>query len=516
MRFPLRRVPDGRYSLNKITWVMVLWALGAASGCSLLVDEKVAQCQVDADCLGFHGHPYCRDNVCVPSGLGPEDCVVGTPTTQSDYINACSTSKCVPFDNCERLGLCSPNTPLPETQDPTNVTIPPLVNAIPRPTVSCNNGGANVIYMFGTADFAPLLSAAQPALSASTPPYRGVYQNASSCAGASAVFDPTKRKMKDPPMTATGGWAFYFDDSGKQVNCLIDDGTMPDGATIDIGVSDLYAQTCDPTFVPGGAVGEYLGPVVPFVLSAPATSSQQSISTEAAHFIFGRGGKAPPGSGMKDAAPWTDPTNYSIRNSTSASTVLTALLTDVPRTKFWGVDRLTVDNLRDSLLASTAISSSIGILSIDYNDKNRGNLKSLYLQTKGQSCGYQPDSSPMTYDKMNVRDGHYLLWGYVHFFTPLGAGGVPSPAAGAMVLLFRVQKLAQSLLDDVIAASLIPQCAMKVVRNTEVGDFMPQTGFQCGCYFDKLQGKTSCQTCNTADDCPSDHPACNYGYCELR
>ena len=32
---------------------------------------------------------------------------------------------------------------------------------------------------------------------------------------------------------------------------------------------------------------------------------------------------------------------------------------------------------------------------------------------------------------------------------------------------------------------------MKVVRTGEVGDFAPQTGLQCGCYFDfKTTGKT--------------------------
>jgi hypothetical protein len=261
-------------------------------------------------------------------------------------------------------------------------------------------------------------------------------------------------------------------------------------------------------------VAEYTGPVTPFVLSVPATSSETAISVEAAHFVFGLGGKAPADSGMKDAAPWTDPTNYSIRNSNSGSTVLTALLVDVPRNKFWGVDRLSTENLRDSLLASTSSDASIGILSIDFNDKNRGNLKALYLQSKGQKCGYLPDSAPTTYDKLNVRDGHYPLWGYVHFFTPLGPGGVPTPAANAMVLLFRVQKVEQRLLDEIISASLTPQCAMKVERSAEVGDFSMRNGLSCGCYFDyKTKGRTDCQVCTTSEDC-SGQNECNYGFCE--
>ena len=490
--------------------------LASSAGCSLVLDKQSDQCSTDADCEHFGGHPYCNSGYCVASGLGPENCVLGTPTKQSDYLNACSTSKCVAFDNCDRLGLCSGQT-LPPLVDPTNTTIPPLTNTPPKPTINCTDGlkvGQGMIYLFGSSDFAPLLRAAQPSLSALPNPYRAVFQNATSCAGADSIFsaDTTKHVIHDPTGTASN-WAFYFDDNSVQQNCLLD----PAGNTVDIGISDLYAQTCDPTYVPGSTsqVAEYTGPVVPFVLSVRQTSPQQSISAEAAHIVFGDRGMVPATSGMKNAAPWTDPNSYFIRSGTAGSTVLTALLIDVPKSKFWGIDRLSTDNLRDSLLASTSVEPSIGILSIDYNDKNRGNLKSLYLQSKDQLCGYQPDSQPTTYDKANVRDGHYPLWGYVHFFTKIGSGGVPSAAANAMVLLFNVQKLNQALLDDVIAASLTPQCAMKVSRMAEIGDFSARAGVQCGCYFDfKTTGKTTCQTCSTSEDCPGKHP-CNYGYCEI-
>lgn len=484
----------------------------AGAACSTVYDSPAEQCKTNADCEKFGGYPLCENNVCVASGLGPEGCVNTAPASQSDYLNACSTSKCVPFDNCARLGLCSDGTPLPAARTPSNPTIPPLVNPVPAPTINCNDGAPNMIYMYGAADFAPLLQAAQPLLSANTPPYRAVFQNASSCAGVSSIFDDTKRVMRDPANPANGGWAFYFDDAGRQVNCKL----SPAGDTIDIGVSDLYSPTCNAAFKPGAVVGEYIGPVVPFVLSVPATSVEQSISVEAAHLVFGLGGKVEAGSGVRDAAPWTDPNYYFIRNSGAASTVLTSLLVNVPRTEFWGVDRLSTENLRDSLLASTAVNQSIGIVSIDYNDKYRGNLRALHLQAAGQKCGYQPDSSPTSYDKINVRDGHYPLWGYVHFFTRLGPGGVPSAAASAMVLRFAVQRLEQTLIDGIISASLIPQCAMKVARTTEVGNFATNTGFKCGCYFDfKTKGKSSCQTCTRPEDCPSSAPACNYGYCEV-
>jgi hypothetical protein len=255
---------------------------------------------------------------------------------------------------------------------------------------------------------------------------------------------------------------------------------------------------------------------VPFVLSVPASSTQMAISAEAGHMAFGLGGKSGAIPGFKDALPWTDPTYFAIRNSGAGSTVLASFVFQVPKTKFWGVDRLSTDNLRDSLLASTSPEQSLGILSIDYADKNRGNLRSLFLQAQGQTSGYLPDSNAHTFDKLNVRDGHYPLWGYQHFFTTVGAGGVPSDAAKAFVTRISVNRLDQTLLDNLIGASLVPQCAMKVQRTSEVGDFTPYTGLSCGCYFDyKTTGRTSCTACQSSADCPSNRNACNYGFCEV-
>lgn len=497
---------------NRLLAVLLPLALG---GCSLLVDHGSAQCQTDADCARLGGHPTCQNNVCVSSGLGPEGCVIATPQSQTDYLNACTTAACVPFNNCERLGLCGPDVPPPATVDPTNAAIPPLVNPVAMPTRACADAGGKIIYMFGTADFAPTLRALQPLLSANSPSYRAVYKNATSCAGVISVFDATKRLMTNPAVGAAPNYAFYFDESGAQVNCLLDS----TGNTIDIGVSNLYSATCNTataSYVSGTTVSDYTGPVVPFVLSVPSASTQVSISAQAARMVFGRGGKAGGGGEVKDAAPWTDPTFYFIRNSSAGSTVLTGRLIEVPEAKFWGIDRLSTDNLRDSLLASTAVEQSIGILSIDYADKNRGNLRSLYLQSTQQTCGYLPDSNKNVFDKLNVRDGHYPLWGYVHFFTPVGPGGVPSDAAKAVVTRLSIARLDQQLLDNIIGASIVPQCAMKVVRTGEQSDYAPYTGLQCGCYFDfRTTGRSGCKSCQSSSDCPANRSACNYGYCEV-
>jgi hypothetical protein len=487
--------------------------LPLASACSLVIDRGMVQCSSDLDCAEFEtgntAHAVCSQGVCMNSGLGPKGCFSGTPTTTVQYLNACTAAQNLPFSNCARLGLCSPVT-LPDPWAPQSAgALTATIKAVAPPTLKCADAGPNVIYMTGTSDFGPLLKQVTPLLMANTPPYRPVFMAGTSCGGVSAVFDPTLTIIKDVPGSATkaANYAYYFDDAGTQVSCTLDPGTV-----VDIGVSNLYSTVCSEAYVAGATVAGYLGPVVTFGFTVPAVSTQTSISVEAAHLIFGLGGQNPLG---LPATPWVDPAYYSIRNSGAGSTALSAELIHIPRTSFWGVDRLSTDNIRDSLNASAAPEQSIGILSIDYADKSRGNLRVLYLQGEGQLTGFLPDSTATSLNKTNVRDGHYPLWGYVHFYTA-NLNGAPSSAAGAFVTRFAVPKLDRALVDAMIDASLVPQCAMKVARDTEMGAFLHNpNNYQCSCYFDnRTGGKASCAPCTTPNDCPASAPACNYGFCE--
>lgn len=498
-----------------LTTLFVL--LGPASACSVALDRDGAQCTTDLDCARFESgsttHAVCNQGVCMDSGLGPHGCFGGAPVATVDYLNACTTAQNAPFNNCLRLGLCTPNAPLPDVTSPQSAgTVTATIKPVAPPTLRCADAGANVIYMAGTSDFGPLLKQVTPLLSSNSPPYRAVFMPGTSCAGVSAVFDPAASTIKDIPGTATKAatYAYFFDDSGAQTSCTLD----PEGKTVDIGVSNLYSTVCNQAYQPSATIAGYLGPVVTFGFTVPAASQQTAISVEAAHIVFGLGGINPNGT---NATPWVDPSYYSIRNGGAGSTALSAELIRVPRAAFWGVDRLSTDAIRDSLIASAAPEQSIGILSIDYADKNRGNLRVLYLQAEGQISGFLPDSTATSLNKANVRDGHYPLWGYVHFYTA-NINGAPSPAAGAFVTRFSVPKLDRELVDAMIGASLVPHCAMKVARTSEMGAFIGNPyKFQCGCYFDaKTNGRTACAPCTTSNDCPATTPACNYGYCETQ
>jgi hypothetical protein len=376
----------------------------------------------------------------------------------------------------------------------------------------CADAGPKVLYMAGTSDFGPLLKQLTPLLMANTPPHRPIFMPGTSCGGANAVYDPTMTVIKDVAGTTTkaASYAYYFDDAGTQVSCSLD----PEGKAVDIGVSNLYSTVCNPAYASSVTVAGYLGPVVTFGFTVPAVSTQGSISVEAAHIIFGLGGQNPLGS---PASPWLNAAYYSVRNAGAGSTALAAELIRVPRAAFWGVDRLSTDNIRDALTGSAAPEQSIGILSIDYADKSRGNLRVLYLQGEGQISGFLPDSTTTSFNKANVRDGLYPLWGYVHFYTA-NINGAPSTAAGAFVTRFSVPKLDRALVDAMIDASLVPQCAMKVARDTEMGALVRNpNNYQCVCYFDhRTSGKVSCTQCTTSNDCPTSTPACNCGFCETQ
>jgi hypothetical protein len=539
----LNHLSGERMSVRAIIGVAAALLCGALGGCSFVLDSSSQQCTVNTDCERFANHPVCQQGVCVESGLGPPNCFFPTadkPLTKlTDFLNQCTTSTHQEFNNCDHLMFGCPGGPstLPPQATPPMTTPQGATSVPPVPSNLCTDGAPtsggvpNMIWLSGSSDFGPLMRAAQPSLTAAATPYRAVFQNASSCAGVTSIFsnlpgaaDPTKRLMKDPADPTKGGWAFYFDVDGKPVNCRIDPVGMSVGVPITIGISNLYPTTCGFNPTPT-TVTEYTGPVVPFVFATKAASKETSISAEAAHMVFANGGMPPNGSGMKPAMPWIDYTKYYIRNTTAGSTVLSALLLNVKITTsmpFWGIDRVSTDNLRDSLLAAPDPDAAIGILSIDFYDKNRGNLKGLYLQSFNQTAGYLPDLKPTTTDKMNVRDGHYPLWGYVHFVVPLDSIGGTSQAANAMTLLFSVDKLDLGLVDAIIAASEVPQCAMKVQRRGEInssdgsGDFKVRTGYSCGCYFDfKTTGRTDCKVCGTSDECPNGG-SCNYGYCEAQ
>ena len=179
---------------------------------------------------------------------------------------------------------------------------------------------------------------------------------------------------------------------------------------------------------------------------------------------------------------------------------------------------------------------AIGILSDDVYDSNRLNLRALAYQAAGQNCAYLPDSmnaqGVQTYDKQNVRDGHYPIWGPIHFFT----SNQPSMQVLSFLAYFSGAQVTPAILDGFIDAFLIPNCAMTVVHSqneelSALASFQPE--HSCECYYlSEAQPPppppdagvpaattplpADCRVCATAADCPPSRPACNFGFCEVQ
>jgi len=217
--------------------------------------------------------------------------------------------------------------------------------------------------------------------------------------------------------------------------------------------------------------------------------------------------------------------------------------------------------------ATANVNQTIGILSAEaVIQKNAAQLalgvdggtagptaKALFFQGIGQSCGYLPDSTATSFDKINVREGRYDIWGPLHFMTNVEANGQPTgthAASVATVLNYFIATGAnpdaplftagadagtinvaakQALIDaeaKPLVGGVVPWCAMHVMRTTEVG---PESSFSpaepCGCYFESVATgapvSTYCHACTTNTDCTSDgstpsYPVCRYGYCEVQ
>lgn len=529
-----------------------------AAACSVLLNTSRDQCSSDGDCTKLSATAVCQSGVCVDTaaateagadgavsddgsvsdGGGSKDgggitqgfdgCFPGTPTTPQQLLNACTNADCIAYDNCSMLGLCN-DAGLPDGSAP-DAAAAAAADAGPNPaTEYCVDPvlRPNVVYVTGSTNLPSFLSAVAPVLATNNPPYTIVWQATNSCTGVDSQFnvDPAKHVIKDAP----GKQTFYYDATGNAVPCWLGDSVsnpitlgvpLPYAqATVDVGESDIFSSTCatklkympDPNV--NGGIGEYLGPIQAMTFLVPQGGSQQAISAEGAHMVYGLGGVGDAGT-----IPWNDPTYMFNRSDSTGTNQILSLAINVTPSQWWGTPKSSASVMAAQLQSVPvgAIDKTIGTLSADLADQNRGNLRELAFQSFGQKCAFWPDSTKFTKDKKNVRDGHYPQWGPLHFYTTL-SGGAPSAAAGAFVLRFGAPKLDQGLVKAIALSGNIPACAMGVKRDVEMGALRKEApAYSCDCFYDFIvNGSNSCSSCNSSTDCKDPtKPTCNYGYCE--
>jgi ABC-type phosphate transport system substrate-binding protein len=507
----------------------VLLAAMGLIACSVLVDHGAKQCSIDADCTRLAGmaSAVCdiKTGVCVHLTATQRDCIPGPATQPEDFARVCTSAECVPFDNCAH-GLCDGADagvvdggliapPPPTTQD-AGTTSSPDAGVVHLPACTAGNDQQQVIYVTGSSNFPPLLAKLGPLIMGQTG-YTPVYQISSSCNGVKSVFSTVAkdRIMADPAAGSKTATATYVTADGTLVPCALGAG----GVTVDVGESDIFSSSCatfgDP---PAGVAADYQGPIQAMLFVVPGGSLQDAISAQMARAVFGRGGD------NGKAMPWTDPTLYFVRNANTGTQQMIGRAINVPAEQFWGVDRGTASAVASSmpLVPRSSMEQTIGIISSDYYGRSNGALRELAFQGANHACGYLPDSTRFVADKRNVRDGHYPIWGPLHFFTALSQGLPATPAAAAFVQTVSAEP-SEELLNAYVEAGLVPTCAMRVERFSDLGDLKAYAPpIPCGCYFDAhLAGGATpdgCKICpNGSLDCTDPAmPACRFGYCEAR
>lgn len=376
------------------------------------------------------------------------------------------------------------------------------------------------VYIAGSTAVQPFLAIIGKNLAASTPAITVVYQGQGSCTGVGYLANPD-----DTTKNFISGTGTYWDTSGTAQTCNL---TTITGNVVDIGMSDVFAASCGQTLP--SSVKDFHGPVQSMTFAVPVTATSVSISAEAAYMVFGFGADT----AAHTIAPWNDPTAMEVRSASSGTQqMISAALAQVgsgfSASKMKGVSNSGSGGVLTGLTTLAnggGAEKAIGILAADFMDKNRASVKELYYQHVGQNCGYLPDSSPTSFDKANTRDGHYAIWGPVHMIARVDGSGTPTSGNAKTILSYLTGEVIPpfDLLTSEAQGGVVPDCAMRVSRTTEVGamaSYMPAKSCECAFVF-KATGTapSGCMACPTKTDAecasaPDNKHHCYYGYCEL-
>jgi hypothetical protein len=305
----------------------------------------------------------------------------------------------------------------------------------------------------------------------------------------------------------------------------------PASARAVLSVSDYPTADCFDGKLPDN-LREYAGPIVAYAMVVPTTSPEVAITMEEAYFVFGFGSDGYKGSGI---SPWTNQGRFAVPGLSFGAHVLWSkfLLFASPQ-KLRGVRVSGPEKVVPSLMGPMFTSpkdpkvvdeGAIGLTSTQAIDASpdRRSVRPLAIQGWKQRFAFFPDSSPSTFDKRNVRDGHYPWWAPAYVVLKWEAGKPANARAESLSRL--VQGLGKlegtNLTEAVVAAGLIPTCAMKVQRAKDqgiAGDLLPYTpppGTACGCAMDDAisPGGSGCAACSATTPCPTGK-MCSNGFCE--
>jgi hypothetical protein len=349
---------------------------------------------------------------------------------------------------------------------------------------------------------------------------RIVYRNRPTCNIRNSLFThatmqtvkdgATPRPVRYVPASAS------FDPKTAAPTCTVPDAPA-DGQPIVLGIGATYLSSCSATPAQPGDVKVFDGPVQAYGFITHKNSSQVAITAEEGYLAYGFN------EGLGEAAPWVVQ-NLRFKRGNTASTTLTmaSAIRLLPTQMKAAADSGTSQDLIASVIGSPTPEATLGILGTELYDQQRDKIKLLAFKTFGQRFAYFPDSTDSTFDKQNVRDGHYLPWSPTPYIAKIdGGGNMVDPNVKRLYELVMGTRVGDDIdgLPLVVSSGLVPRCAMKVTRAGDGADLsLYDDPAPCGCYFEKSvpQGATACTACTVGNDSSCNGGKCRFGYCEAR
>jgi ABC-type phosphate transport system substrate-binding protein len=482
-----------------------------------------------------------------PNGFDGVGCYRCEATDTTTLQNACSDVTCTPFANAARLPQVAdgklPELPAPAVGGSTGAS-----GAGGAAAGSGSGGGAGgaagaggsaggfaceslaetgtVVYVTGSTAAKPFLEKIAQQLSIQEKKVFVVYTSVGSCTGVDAVVNGTLMRTGASPLPASATYWESSASSGKACE-------LPTtGVNADLGISDVFAQTCpgfELTNLESLKIRDAHGPIQTMTFAVPSNSAYHEISQQAAYLIFGLGHESQVLDPSGTHPIWNDEKAVLQRSASSGTQAMLAAAIGVPSGRWKGTTNKSSDDVAGALQAAAktqqAADAALGILGADYIDSRnlRAQIRALAFQDTHQGCAVTPDSSETAKDKLNVRDGHYPIWGPLHLLYRVNTKGDPENSTIRQPLLEMVGYLSGtkplpngvSLFDVYALSGLVPECAMRVTRAQDGGAVVPfRPESPCSCLFDvRTTGATSCERCTVQGDCQADE-RCSQRYCE--
>ena len=385
--------------------------------------------------------------------------------------------------------------------------------------VNCNDATMfpNPVYMNGSSAIVSMLQKVGRTLNASGQATI-IYKASASCDGPNGL-------KNDADLTGTA--TAYTADPADAAKVNVVTCNLAAGIKSQIGVSDVAYDACTGEALPA-TLGDFPAMVQSMLLVVPeANATFTAISAEQARAIWGCGAKS-------TITPFIEETSgIQQRNKDSGTQIMVSKYIGVPADKLKGKTNAGTPDMIASLIAPGDPANRIGFVAADayegsqlvgtVSTPRRALLNAVAFRGFEQAKAYYPDSTATATDKRNVRDGHYMIQGPLHLIAKT-SGGAASDAVAKKAIDWLQGTVPvdpanpKSYIDVVAKAGNVPQCAMKVKRDSDGGLLKPYTPAKpCGCYYETVVTGVAtppgCSVCADDTAC-SGGKKCNYGFCE--